>query len=444
MNQPSQKTIATLDKINIASLFIFTAFCMFSISITQIAAFFGGLAWLLRTHLTGNWQEQRWPLGITIVLFVLACLIAVVNAFDPSYSYKELRKLLEILIFFWVANCARENGLRNSLSILLICSAALASIPGLYQWFLDNINIGNRFEGTMSTYMTFAGLAMMVGLYTLGRILFRRPLEYWFFIPLGIITAGLLFTLTRQAWFGFLIGALFLVSILEKRILWVFTVLLLTFIFLSSDHGVSNLPQLSLPDVVKTFESSKDAGITSEKTQGEPKIFSTDSIFYHNLKFRVLRVFDGKDETLNMRLSLWEGGWLVFRDYPLTGCGFKCMDLIHHKYPDPTGVIERLRGMHNNFIQLAVDTGVLGLSAWLGIWICFFILISRRIKILERNSDQRWIAYASSAAVIAFLAGGCFESSFYDSEVSMLLWFIMALPFADSNLNGPGKLNAKF
>ena len=284
MNQPSQKTIATLDKINIASLFIFTAFCMFSISITQIAAFFGGLAWLLRTHLTGNWQEQRWPLGITIVLFVLACLIAVVNAFDPSYSYKELRKLLEILIFFWVANCARENGLRNSLSILLICSAALASIPGLYQWFLDNINIGNRFEGTMSTYMTFAGLAMMVGLYTLGRILFRRPLEYWFFIPLGIITAGLLFTLTRQAWFGFLIGALFLVSILEKRILWVFTVLLLTFIFLSSDHGVSNLPQLSLPDVGKTFESSKDAGITSEKTHGEPKIFSTDSIFYNNLK----------------------------------------------------------------------------------------------------------------------------------------------------------------
>ena len=281
--------------------------------------------------------------------------------------------------------------------------------------------------------MTFAGLLMMVGLYTLGRILFRRPLEYWFFIPLGIITTGLLFTLTRQAWFGFLIGALFLVSILEKRILWVFMILLLTFTFLYSDHGISKLPQLSFPDAGQTFK----------KTQGEAKIFSTDSAFYNNLKFRVLRIFDGKDETFNMRLLLWEGGWLVFKDYPLTGCGFKCMDLIHHKYPDPTGLIERLRGMHNNFIQLAMDTGILGLSSWLGIWICFFILLSRRIKILERNSHQRWIAYASSAAVIAFLVAGLFESNFYDSEVVMLLYFIMALPFADSNLNGSGRLNAK-
>ena len=406
---------------------------MFSISITQVAAGIGGIAWLFRTHIAKDWRGQYWPLGIPITLFTLACIVAVIFAYDTSYSYKSLKKLFEILIFFWVVNCARENGLRNSLSILIICSATLASIPGLYQWFIDNINITNRFEGTMSTYMTFAGLLMMVGLYTLGRILFRRPLEYWFFIPLGIITTGLLFTLTRQAWFGFLIGALFLVSILEKRILWVFMILLLTFTFLYSDHGILKLPQLSFPDAGQTFK----------KTQGEAKIFSTDSAFYNNLKFRVLRIFDGKDETFNMRLSLWEGGWLVFKDYPLTGCGFKCMDLIHHKYPDPTGLIERLRGMHNNFIQLAVDTGVLGLSAWLGIWICFFILLSRRIKILERNSHQRWIAYASSAAVIAFLVAGLFESNFYDSEVVMLLYFIMALPFADSNLNGSGRLNAK-
>ena len=35
----------------------------------------------------------------------------------------------------------------------------------------------------------------------------------------------------------------------------------------------------------------------------------------------------------------------------------------------------------------------------------------------------------SAAAVVGFLVAGFFETNFYDSEVSMLLYFIMALPF---------------
>ena len=78
---------------------------MFSISITQVAAGIGGIAWLFRTHLTENWQEQRWPLGIPLALFTLACIVAVIFAYDTSYSYKELKKLFKILIFFWVGKC---------------------------------------------------------------------------------------------------------------------------------------------------------------------------------------------------------------------------------------------------------------------------------------------------------------------------------------------------
>jgi O-antigen ligase len=88
--------------------------------------------------------------------------------------------------------------------------------------------------------------------------------------------------------------------------------------------------------------------------------------------------------------------------------------------------------MHNNFVQLAVDTGILGLTAWLGIWICFFRLLYHRSKAIKRDSHERWVIYGSTAAVSAFLAGGCFETNFYDSEVAMVLFFIMALPFAGS------------
>ena len=123
-----KKALTILDKIVTASLFLFVAFSMFSISITQIAAGIGGIAWLLRTHIAKNWQEQRWPLGVPFLLFALTCLVAVVDAFDVSYSFKPLKKLLEVLIFFWVVNCVRDKSLHTSLSTLLIISATLASL----------------------------------------------------------------------------------------------------------------------------------------------------------------------------------------------------------------------------------------------------------------------------------------------------------------------------
>ena len=141
-------------------------------------------------------------------------------------------------------------------------------------------------------------------------------------------------------------------------------------------------------------------------------------------------MLSGKDVTFGMRVALWKGGWKIFKDYPLTGCGFRCVDLVNSQYPDPTGYVARYRGMHNNLIQVAVDTGILGATAWLGIWFCFFRFLYHKAIDLGKNVFEHWSIFGSSAAVLAFLAAGFFETNFYDSEVAMLLYFIMALPFS--------------
>ncbi len=300
MNQPSEKTIAILDKIIIVSLFVFTAFSMFSISITQISAGVGGLAWLLRTHFTGSWHEQRWPLGIPFALFSLACLVAVADAYDVSYSYKPLKKLLEILIFFWAVNCIREIRLRNSLITLLIISATLAGLLGFYQSWETTVTIGTRVEGTMSVYMTFAGLLMMAGMLSLGRILFQRPVESWLWASLGVIAICLLLTLTRQAWFGFLTGAFFLFSVRRKKVLLIIPVLFIAWAFISSENVRSQIQKFTPPK---------------------------NGSFTEHLKFRTLRIIDGKDESLLIRMTLWQGGWKVFKDHPYDGMWFSVRGL---------------------------------------------------------------------------------------------------------------------
>ncbi len=396
-----ERNFPIIDKMLTVTLFLFAVSSMFSISISQVSAGIGGFLWLARTHLTKAWEEQRWPLGIPVLLFVLASLVAVADAYDVSHSYKPLKKLLEFLIFFWVLNCVRENNLRNSLSLVLIASATLAGLFGLYQYWQDlTINVVeslNRPEGSLSTYMTFAGLLMLVGVLTLAWVMFQKPMQRWVWASIGIITLALLLTLTRQAWFGFLIGSVFLVFIWRKKMLLLLPIMLLVV------YTISPLPAQQ----------------------------------------RIKDLFSGKDRTFETRTNLWQVGWEVFKDYPLTGCGFRCVDLVNNQYPDPLyekthdlhRAVKYLRGMHNNFMQLAVDTGILGLTAWLGIWVCFFRLLYHRAKAIKRDPQERWAIYGSAAAVLAFLAGGFFESNLYDSEVAMVLYFIMALPFSGTQNN---------
>jgi O-antigen ligase len=406
-----KKVLLSLDKIIIATLFVFVAASIFSISITQIAAGLGGLAWAIKTHLNHTWKEQKWPLVIPILLFALACLIAVVDAYDVSYSFPPLKKLLEFIIFFWVINCVKTRKLRDSLSLVLIVSATCASLLGFYQAWMGGVQVESRVEGTLSTYMTFAGILMMVSLLAISRTLYISPKETWLWPCIGIILTSLLFTLTRQAWGGVFVGLLFFLFFSKKKYVLVLLLSLFVAIFYFKKEVQSELLELEI-----------ELRLTPNKS----------FIAWDHLLLRTRLLLSGEDQTLMMRIALWKAGWEVFKDYPLTGCGFRCMDKLVSKYPDPTGWVERLRGMHNNFVQLALDTGFLGLFTWVGIWFCFFLLLYQRAKALNGDANERWVVLGSAAGVIAFLAAGLFETNFYDSEVAMTLYFLMALPFSAS------------
>ena len=408
-----EKSLPVIDRALIATLFLFVIFSIFSISVTQIACGIGGFLWLLRTHLTGTWKNQRFPLGIPFLLFVLACLIAVIDAYDISYSYPSLKKLLEFLIFFWIINCVKNNRLRDQLLLVLITSATLAGLFGLYQAWETPVTIASRVEGTLSVYMTFAGILMMVGLLALARFLYEHPKEIWLLPCLGVILACLLFTLTRQAWLGFIIGATFLISIKKGKpfLILIISIFVIVFVFKDSIRS-------KIMDVRLAINQKSEAPFTK------------------NLIFRIQSTLEGGvGDTFSHRVSLWKGGWEIFKDHPLTGCGFRCVDKLHSKYPDPTGWVKRLRGMHNNFIQLAVDTGVLGLFTWIGIWFYFFLMLYKRLVALDGDPNEKGIILGSAAGSIAFLTGGFFETNLYDSEVAMTLYFLMALPFSGSQNN---------
>jgi putative inorganic carbon (hco3(-)) transporter len=396
-NTHSSKTnraLPILDKVIQFSLFTFVAFSMFSISVTQISFSIGAIASLLKTHLTKSWKELRATyIGIAILCFCLACVFSVITSVDFGSSLKLLKKLLQFIIFFWVANAVQDEKQKDLLFKLVIVAGAAAALNGLLPlikpsfFSKDSLYGGTRVIGTMSVPATFSGVLSIAGLAALGRLLFHKPKEYWVMGSVGIISLCLLLSMTRQAWLGFFIGTVLLMFFWNKKYLLVIPLLLASLL-----------------------------------------LFAPDSI-----KYRINSFTNLKDGSFQSRVSLWKGGWEIVKDHPITGCGYKCVDSIYSQYPDPSGWIAYHRGMHSNLFQLLVDTGVLGLVTWLSIWVAYFIEIFKRLRNLATEASQNntaGILTGASAALLAFLVGGFFESSIYDSEVTMLLYFLMGLSLA--------------
>ena len=351
-----------IDSFNFFCLLVFVFASQFSISVTQIALTLGVLTWLTKIQITRTWTTQQWPLATPILAYILACVIAVLTAYDIEYSFPSLKKLLLLLVFFWVLNSVDTLRKRDILVTLLIISSTLAALFGFYQsWEVGVLNTSNRVEGTFSTYMTFAGILMMVGLVAASRWIFHRCREHWLLLPVLIISVCLLLTLTRQAWLGFLIGSIYLIWNWRKLYLPGLAVLLITVILALPSKNSNSLPGA--------------------------------------VKHRLHDMISGHDATFQIRTSLWEGGILIFKDHFLTGCGFRCVDLIHKSYPDPTGFVARFRGMHNNFVQLAVDTGLLGLAAWVWIWVAFLRQIHRKLTDPAISTEERWVLHATKRYV---------------------------------------------
>ena len=128
---------------------------------------------------------------------------------------------------------------------------------------------------------------------------------------------------------------------------------------------------------------------------------------------------------------MWRSGLTMWRQHPLLGLGPGGVKREYESYALPEAVKKRTGHVHNTPLQILVERGVLGLAAWLWIWAAFFakgIGLLRRLP--EDAARERALVLGGMAAIVGFLVAGLSEYNFGDSEVVMVTWALMALPWA--------------
>ena len=147
------------------------------------------------------------------------------------------------------------------------------------------------------------------------------------------------------------------------------------------------------------------------------------------MKKRALSIFRLDSYGNALRFEYMGAGLKIIRDFPLHGTGPDTVDMV---FQDPKyGLSSEARRnvhLHNNIIQIAAERGIPALLAWLA----FVGWAGASLAGLLKTRDPSVLPYAAAgtAALLAFFAAGLFEYNFGDSEVIVLLLYLITLPFA--------------
>jgi O-antigen ligase len=149
------------------------------------------------------------------------------------------------------------------------------------------------------------------------------------------------------------------------------------------------------------------------------------------VRHRAASTVDPSDPTARDRLAMMQVALHLAREHPITGVGPGQLKRLYPQLAPPEALRRSTSHVHNSPLQIVAERGLVGLAAWLWIFVAFFYRAGAiLLRLPERAGDDRLLVIGSLGAIVTFLVAGLFEYNFGDTEVLMLALTLMALPFA--------------
>ena len=379
MSLNPEATLPRLERAAFIALATFVAALQVSIALANILLTVTGVLWvalLIKKQERVTAPQWFWLLPAYAAL----TLMSAVMSLAPVTSIIDSKQLLLFLIVPGVYRLARGQR-AITIATVIISVGAASAIIGIAQYgIFEYDNLGRRPQGSLTHYMTYSGLLMLVSGMAAARLLFHGRDRTWPALVMPALLAALALTFTRSAMVGTCVGIGLLLAIKDLRLL------------------------LLAPIVAGLFTAVAPEQITA-------RLYST---------------FDPQNETVRDRIAMMRTGVRLVRDYPLMGVGPDMVEAVYADYRDPAAVQESNPHLHNVPIQIAAERGIPALLAW----IALIVAVTRGLVHQLRTGAYRSLPAGGLAAVGGMLAAGMFEYNFGDSEFLMLWLVLVTLPFA--------------
>ncbi|RME13987.1 MAG: O-antigen ligase domain-containing protein [Ardenticatenia bacterium] len=385
-------------------------------------------AWLARGLARREIIVRTPPLSLPLALLLGSMLLSLVNAFSLSAAAKELVKWLEVAALYTIA--WHELRRRDLLIIVLalLTAGALAAAQGIYQsvfrvgppGFLFPLagRLWLRAYGTFAQPNPYAGylgltLPLAYGLLLAGLgalpqrddgvpLLVRSAVLGYAAITGALMLLALFFSLSRGAWIG-AAAAVLVVSMLLSRRAFVGTLL----------AGVAGALFLALGGWAYV-----PLPIRERLTDFLPYVGLVD-----------VRAIEVNDRTFAIveRLAHWYAAVGMFADFPWLGGGIGNYAARYPMYKLPPWD-DPLGHAHNIYLNVAAETGLVGLSAYLLFWAAALWLAWRAVR--QTTGLWRGMAIGALGAFVHLSAHNFFDNLYVHGmyvQVALLLAIVAVL-----------------
>lgn len=375
---------------------------LFSIALGEIFLATALVTWAV-------WQPRRPNLPsffIPLCAFVATTLVSLLLSPQPAIGWAIRKTILFAVLFLATTFVTTTSRARTSVAILLGL-ATITSMVGLVQFAIKYIHFVStrrladdpmilaRISGFMGHWLTFSGEQLLVWCAAIPAVIVlgRRS-----FLPITVVGAALVLSFTRGVWAGAAGAIVVAAALMPKRTLLSLLLPLLVIITLASP------------------------------------------LIYH----RVAASINNQNNTFmpdSGRLELGKVGLQMIRQHPWFGVG---PERIAIEFPR---LYQSLRGgfppsnmyyghLENDFLQIAAERGLPCFATFLWFLLELYAGLFRRLKAADYGS--RWIVISAVTALTAFLISGLAEYNFGDSEVLLLMLFIVGMPFGVLRESTPG------
>ncbi|MGM0381479.1 MAG: O-antigen ligase family protein [bacterium] len=364
--------------------------------------------WMVEALETGKFELEKDPLNIPIsLLFGWIVITALFMSNFWHYSIEELGRYLAMFLMFFMVQRAFQTKKRIQWGMWVLFAACIyATGIGFFQyWGMSLYDWGRNNLPLISTFGNqnfFAGFLLMTTPVITGYIFATKKWAVRIVLILLALTQFYLLigTGTRTGVLGFL-AALFIFGLLALR-----------FIYL---EGIVEIKKEWLIWGIVGFLLVLVAVYIIT-----PEGFIMD----------VLQAFDLQMGTSRVRWIMWTGSTRAALDSPVAGHGNGVFQLVFPNYR-PTfyhrfRVSHNTRHSHNEYMEILMEDGVVGLALFLTIMVSLGIFAYR---FLLRNRDRfyAWLTIGLLSGVSAGLVQNLASVNLRWMSSTFTFWFILSL-----------------
>ena len=334
-------------------------------------------------------------MGFFIILFIAVYLVAGFTSFAAVKSLSIwMIYFVFMAMYFVIINTADSKKLLNNMLTIFVLSGLLVCVYGIAQyifgwdtkqaWMDEGMfeDIKMRIYSTLGNPNVLGEYILLVLPVSIGLMWTKKNFATKVvYAGISVIMgAALILTFSRGCWLGLLLAAAIFVTFAAGK-LWGLALIILP-----------ALPFVLPESIIKRFTS----------------------------------IGNMEDSSTSYRVYIWMGTLAMIKDFWISGIGMG-QEAFTQVYPfySYNGIIAP--HSHNLFLQILVESGVVGICIFLIISILFLRRIMTGYQYGGKGEELSTLMTAIAAGVCGFLVQGMFDNCFYNYRVMLIFWCVIAL-----------------